>query len=133
LIDLNDNLRSELDALKQMDVVLSIDDFGSGFSNFVYLTDLELIGQIKIDQSIIREIDSNPSKLKRLRAIINMLKDIGYQVVVEGVENKEQLDLLSGAGHDCLQGFYLSRPLHPEQAENLIMTLANQLPINGKS
>ncbi|MEA1079870.1 EAL domain-containing protein [Marinobacter qingdaonensis] len=122
LIDHNDELREGLDSLEAMDVRISIDDFGSGFSNFVYITDLVSIREIKLDRAIVTEIETNPAKLKRLRAIIKMLKEIGYHIAIEGVEHEAQLDLLAGAGHDCVQGFLLSRPLTAEQTETLIST-----------
>ncbi|AHI30092.1 EAL domain-containing protein [Marinobacter similis] len=124
LIDHNDELRQGLDSLQAMDVRISIDDFGSGFSNFVYITDLESIQEIKLDRSIVSEIESKPAKLKRLRAIIGMLNEIGYHIAIEGIEHEAQLDLLTDAGHDCVQGFLLSRPLSADQAETVISTRA---------
>ncbi len=124
LIDHNDELRQGLESLQAMDVRISIDDFGSGFSNFVYITELMAIQEIKLDRAIVAEIESNPAKLKRLRAIIGMLNEIGYHIAIEGIEHEAQLDLLTDAGHDCVQGFLLSRPLSADQAETVISSRA---------
>lgn len=120
LINKTPALLDGLKSLSEMNTVISIDDFGAGYSNFNYITDLDVIQQIKLDKSLVDDIDSSAVKLNRIRAIIKMLKELGYTVVVEGIETERQSQLLLGAGHDVIQGYFHSRPLIPAQAETLI-------------
>ena len=94
---------------------VSIDDFGTGYSNFVFLIQAD-IDTIKIDKSIIQDLD-NKEMLLLVRGIMNLGKDLNYDIIAEGVETKEQVDLLSSLGLNKIQGYYYSRPAIQSEIE----------------
>ena len=101
---------SELERIRKLGIVVSLDDFGTGHSSLSYLQRLP-IDFIKIDQSfVINTIIPNHPDIQLVEAIINMAHQLGYQVIAEGVEFKEQKDLLKMLGCDYIQGFYLGKP-----------------------
>ncbi|WP_148864259.1 EAL domain-containing protein [Marinobacter fonticola] len=126
LINRSEDLVNGLQSLHDMNTTIAIDDFGNGYSNFGYITDFASIRQIKLDRSLIQDIEQNLDKLKRMRAIIRMLNEIGYTTVIEGIETQQQLALLNDAGHDFVQGFHLSTPLDASDAERLIVKMASE-------
>ncbi|MBP1932353.1 putative bifunctional diguanylate cyclase/phosphodiesterase [Ammoniphilus resinae] len=105
-----------LDQLKQMGVHLSIDDFGTGYSSLSYLKELP-INTLKIDQSFMRDIQENENSRAVTYAIISLAHHLDLSVVAEGVETEQQLDQMREKNCDAIQGFWLSRPVPPEQAE----------------
>jgi diguanylate cyclase (GGDEF)-like protein/PAS domain S-box-containing protein len=96
--------------LKDTGVQLSIDDFGTGFSNLSYLRRFP-VDRLKIDLSFVREITSDPGSLAISEAIITMSHSLNLQVVAEGVETVGQLELLNDRHCDFIQGFLFSPPL----------------------
>jgi diguanylate cyclase (GGDEF)-like protein/PAS domain S-box-containing protein len=96
--------------LKDTGVQLSIDDFGTGFSNLSYLRRFP-VDRLKIDLSFVREITSDPGSLAISEAIITMSHSLNLQVVAEGVETLGQLELLNDRDCDFIQGFLFSPPL----------------------
>jgi diguanylate cyclase (GGDEF)-like protein len=101
---------SVLQALRDMGVRLAIDDFGTGYSSLSYLRRFP-IDVLKIDQSFVRDISTDPDDAILVAAIISMGKSLNLQVVAEGVETQEQLAFLRAHGCDEVQGFYFSRPV----------------------
>ena len=89
---------------------LSLDDYGSGYSNMSYMLSLPF-KMIKIDKYIVWAAFTDKRAEKALEATIKMIKSIGMTVLAEGVETPEQAEWLSAAGCDYLQGFYYSRPI----------------------
>jgi len=108
-------------------ISVSIDDFGSGYASFRYLTELPF-GRIKIDKSLIDEVSrNNASAVQVVNAIITMAKAIGVKTIAEGVETQEQLDILTELGCDQVQGYLLSRPVPAEIFETrFIINHVNQ-------
>ncbi|MEN9894441.1 MAG: hypothetical protein RIR97_293 [Pseudomonadota bacterium] len=104
-------------------ITIAIDDFGTGYSSLSYLDGLPL-DVVKIDRSFVLDICNNPRRFKLLRGAVNLSRDLGMKIVIEGVETAEQLALLSE--HHCadlVQGYVFSRPV-PNSA---IITLAQAL------
>ena len=99
-----------LRALKKLGVSLSLDDFGTGYSSLSYLRRFP-IDELKIDRSFINDIHTNSDDAAIAGAIIAMARSLGLSVVAEGVEKKEQADLLTTLGCNQVQGYYYARPL----------------------
>ena len=89
---------------------LSLDDYGSGYSNMSYMLNLPF-KMIKIDKYIVWAAFTDKRAEKALAATIKMIKEIGMTVLAEGVETPEQAEWLTASGCDYLQGFYFSRPV----------------------
>lgn len=110
LLDERSAVVESLLAYRDAGVQVSIDDFGTGYSAMSYLKKFD-VDYLKIDQSFIRDITTNPSDLAIAEAVIVMAHKLGMQVVAEGVETMAQRDLLREAGCDFVQGFYYARPM----------------------
>jgi EAL domain-containing protein (putative c-di-GMP-specific phosphodiesterase class I) len=110
LMSHEDRIIDMMNELKDMGIRISIDDFGTGYSSFSYLKRFPL-DVIKIDKSFIDEIPENTDDAAIVNAIITMARVLNLTVVAEGVEEKHQLDFLTGIKCDEIQGFYFSKPL----------------------
>jgi hypothetical protein len=102
--------------LKQHGIRFSLDDFGTGFSSLSYLKNLPF-DELKIDQSFIADITTNPTSASIVQATINLGQALGLDVITEGVETKEQLSLLVQAGCRSFQGYAFYKPLTLEAFE----------------
>ena len=96
--------------LKTHNILLSLDDFGTGYSSLSMLRQVP-IDELKIDKSFVDHITENEPDRIMLSSIIDMGKNFDMKVVAEGVENKEQVELLKKVDCDLLQGYYFSKPL----------------------
>lgn len=105
--------------LKAMDIGISIDDFGTGYSSLSYLKRFP-IDVLKIDQSFVRDILKDEDDAAIASTIITMAHSLGLKVVAEGVETADQLKFMREHRCDAMQGYYLSRPLAPEQFEEFL-------------
>ncbi len=88
---------------------IAIDDFGKGYSSLAYLAQFP-INVIKIDRIFTSQILINPATQAIVKATINLAKQLGYEVLIEGIEDKETADLLTAMGCDSAQGYYYMRP-----------------------
>ncbi|AQW86782.1 diguanylate cyclase/phosphodiesterase [Campylobacter pinnipediorum subsp. caledonicus] len=98
-----------IDKVKKMGVRIAIDDFGSGYSNFSYILKLKP-DFIKIDGSIIKNIDSSNDSYMITRAIVYFARDLGIKTVAEYIHSADVLDICKKLGVDEFQGFYLGVP-----------------------
>jgi EAL domain-containing protein (putative c-di-GMP-specific phosphodiesterase class I) len=105
-----------LTRLSELDVGLSVDDYGTGYSSLANLRRLP-IDELKIDPSFVSPMLSDESDLIIVRSTINLGHDLGLTVVVEGVEDEATLHRLKGLGCDLAQGYHFSKPL-PAEAFN---------------
>jgi diguanylate cyclase (GGDEF)-like protein/PAS domain S-box-containing protein len=99
-----------LQALRDLGLTVSIDDFGTGHSSLAYLKRLPL-NTLKIDQSFIQDIAINTDDREITRAIIDLGHNLNLKVLAEGVETTEQLQFLRSCDCDYVQGYYYSEPL----------------------
>jgi len=110
LISDTENVLSTVKRLKIMGVRLSIDDFGTGYSSLSYLKRFE-VDKLKIDQSFIRDLATDPEDAAIVRAIIQMAHSLGLKTIAEGVETQDVLDHLRLFHCDETQGYFHARPL----------------------
>ena len=100
----------KMNAIKAFGVGFSLDDFGTGYSSLSYLKRLPL-DQLKIDQSFVRDVLTDPSDAVIARTILALGHSLGLTVMAEGVENAEQLNFLTSSGCDAFQGYYFGHPM----------------------
>lgn len=123
----------QLDALKEMGVMLSMDDFGTGYSSLAYLK-MFPFDVIKIDRSFVRDLVVDTSDQQLIVAAIEMAKALGLKVVAEGVETAQQLHFLRDAGCYSVQGYYLSKPIDAQVFHKEIVAPRigkKELPVSG--
>jgi EAL domain-containing protein (putative c-di-GMP-specific phosphodiesterase class I) len=102
--------------LKACGVGFSIDAFGTGYSSWSYLKRLPL-DQLKIDQSFVKDIFTNPDDEAIAQMIIDLSQSMGLEVIAEGVENNAQLECLAHLGCHIYQGYLFSKPLSIKEFE----------------
>jgi diguanylate cyclase (GGDEF)-like protein len=102
-----------LDNLSRLGVSIAIDDFGTGYSSLSYLMRLP-IDTLKIDQSFLGGMASNPRDIAVVRSIIGLGHNLGCKVIAEGVEDGKVRQMLQDFGCDLVQGYHISKPLSDE-------------------
>lgn len=113
LLDNTDNVKKLLHSIKERNISIALDDFGTGYSSLAYLTEYP-IDVLKIDRAFISKIGDQKQEAI-VNAMIAMGKSMGLKLVAEGVETEEQVIYLQKQQCDFLQGYFFSRPLHPNQ------------------
>ncbi len=119
-----ENNVKKLSELRNLGITVALDDFGTSYSSLNYLISLP-IDTLKIDKSFVDDICTKNKKLVIVRSIINMAHNIGLNVVAEGVETKNQRDLLLDENCDILQGYYYSKPLVSNDVLDLLVKNSN--------
>lgn len=108
MVDLEE-VKFVLNTLRKLGYKLSLDDFGTGYSSLNYLASLPF-DEIKIDQTFTRQLLISPNVSVMMQAIFSIAKAFRYAVVVEGVEEQEEVDVLLGIGDCQIQGYFYSKP-----------------------
>lgn len=119
VLDNVEDIIQKMNELKLLGVSLSLDDFGTGYSSLQYLKRLPL-DQIKIDQSFVRDINTDPNDDVIVRTIIAMSAELGLNVIAEGVETDTQFSFLKKYGCKAFQGYLFSKPTPIEKFEALL-------------
>ncbi len=116
-----DNLSAFIKAMRQRGVNTSIDDFGTGYSSLNLLTDLD-VDVVKLDKSYSIRLNNNEEKTKILiHNIVNMVHELGFKVIAEGVETEEQADFLRDIGCSTVQGYLFDKPLPLKEFEQRLV------------
>ena len=108
-----------LQAIDDLGISVSLDDFGVGFSSLNHIKHFP-IKILKIDKSFVRSLLDSVSDQAIVQACISLAKDMGIKTVAEGIEIPEQVNFLKGAGCDYIQGYLVAQPLVGKQAQQLL-------------
>jgi diguanylate cyclase (GGDEF)-like protein len=116
--------------LRRIGVRLSVDDFGTGYSSLAYLKRLP-VDEVKLDKSFVLNMTGDPDDAAIVRSTIELAHNLGLQLVAEGVEDQETLELLASLGCDLAQGFHLAHPMLPDDLARLAAADAPTHPPSG--
>ncbi|MFN3635122.1 MAG: EAL domain-containing protein [Rhizobium rhizophilum] len=108
-LEQSDELFLKLDALRDLGVTIALDDFGTGYSSLSYISQLPL-DKLKIDQSFIRDMVSDPAGQAIVQAVSALAHGLGLMVVCEGIEDAMQCEMLTAMGCEEGQGYFFGRP-----------------------
>ena len=108
-----DDIIQKMGALRAHGVSFALDDFGTGYSSLNHLKRLPL-NQLKIDQSFVRDVLTNPNDASIARTVVTLGHDLGLTVIAEGVETRAQLAFLADCGCEFFQGYLFSRAVSAE-------------------
>lgn len=128
LLASTEQLIAQLESVRELGVSLALDDFGTGYSCLAYLKRLP-IERLKIDRSFIKDLPGDAEDAAIALATISMARDLGMEVVAEGVENLAQSDYLSARNCRSIQGYFVCKPM---PAETLTLWLREQLGLGEK-
>ena len=129
IADVEDTIE-KMFALKAKGICFSLDDFGTGYSSLSYLKRLPL-DQLKIDQSFVRDILTDPNDAAIARTIVALGQSLGLGVIGEGVETEAQRNFLAVSGCHAYQGYFFSKPLPVDGFEKIaqsVWTLTRKFP-----
>lgn len=110
-----DVVANKLSELKALGIKVAIDDFGVGYSSLARLKDLH-VDKLKVDRSFITDIETNDKQQAVVNVILALAHHLKLSVVIEGVETRDQLEVLQGFGCETIQGFYFCRPIGVDAA-----------------
>jgi EAL domain-containing protein (putative c-di-GMP-specific phosphodiesterase class I) len=105
-----DECKAVLKKFVDAGIKISLDDFGSGYSSLAYLSQFPL-EFIKIDRYFVMNFEANPALISIVKSTVELSKTLGYKVVIEGVESKEVVDIISAFECDYAQGYYFAKPM----------------------
>jgi EAL domain-containing protein (putative c-di-GMP-specific phosphodiesterase class I) len=124
LIQNVEQVLSTVKALKRLGVKLAIDDFGTGYSSLSYLKRFD-IDKLKIDQSFIRDLATDPDDAAIVHAVVQMAHSLNLKAIAEGVEHAAMLGQLREFGCDEAQGYYFARPMPADDFAHFLARQAN--------
>ena len=113
-MEVSETVLAEIAALRADGATIAIDDFGTGYSNLARLRSMPL-DRVKLDPSLIADIDSSEKARVIVQAVIQLIKGVGCEVVAEAVETAAQVDILRAMGCDTVQGFIFAKPMFEEE------------------
>ncbi len=116
------HLKMVLDYYRSRGVCTAVDDMGAGHTSIEYLRELHP-DFVKIDRDIVVNAVHDEAVREELHNIVEVAKNLGIQVIMEGLETPEQVDVCLSAGADYVQGFYFARPANPPQQVNNVQCL----------
>jgi diguanylate cyclase (GGDEF)-like protein/PAS domain S-box-containing protein len=120
LIRDTENILATVRRMKLLGVMLSIDDFGTGYSSLSYLKRFS-VDKLKIDQSFIRDLATDPDDAAIVRAVVQMARSLGLRTIAEGVEHEKILNYLRIYHCDEAQGYHIARPMPAEAMTALLV------------
>ncbi|MBN1630892.1 MAG: EAL domain-containing protein, partial [Thermoleophilia bacterium] len=115
--------RQVMQELRSMGMFLCLDDFGTGWSSLHHLSTFP-VQQLKIDQSFVSRLAQGNTDYEVVRSLTSLAHTLGLQVTGEGVERSEQWRLLEDIGCDYAQGYYVARPMDPDELHQFLEDLA---------
>ncbi len=115
----SDEIIKVVTGLRDRGFAIEMDDFGTGYSSLNMITSLP-IDILKLDMQFVKNIAEGNKEMKMVELMLDIAKSLKVKVVAEGVETREQYDLLKNVGCDVIQGFYFSMPCVPSEFEKLI-------------
>jgi diguanylate cyclase (GGDEF)-like protein len=130
LMSNSEDILGKLQRMRQLGVRISIDDFGTGFCSFSYLLQYQ-VDRLKIDQSFVKKAGTDANAAAVVRTIIAMSHGLNIKVVAEGVETEEQLRFLLRRKCDEAQGYFIARPMAPEEFCATVRTCGNKIPLRS--
>lgn len=116
----NEFLISIIDKIKKAGFAISIDDFGSRYSNMALFINADL-DTLKVDKRLMDDIDNNKRSRMLVASLVQICHNLHMRLIAEGVENESQFSMLRELGCDGVQGFLISRPLQIKQYEDLFL------------
>ena len=125
------NTKNLMEELKTKGIYFSIDDFGTGYSSLSYLAQLPA-DYIKIDISFVRKITADKHTQSIVRSVIFLAKELSMKIIAEGVEIKEQFEMLKDMGCDYFQGYLFYKPMPEEQFEKVLEKERMKVLLNSK-
>jgi diguanylate cyclase (GGDEF)-like protein len=123
LLEFTDTVKKKLMSYRDNGIEVALDDFGTGYSSLSYIRKLD-IDYLKIDQSFVQNLESDPESSVLCEAIIAMAHKLGLKVIAEGIETEDQYRLLTEAECDYGQGYYFSKPLPLDAFESFLTSAA---------
>ena len=114
-----EGMRETVEKIREMGITVSIDDFGTGYSTFSYIKELPA-DILKIDMSFVRDMHENVDSRAIVKAIVTLADTVGLNVIAEGVEYEEQVDILLQMGCREGQGYHYSKPTTPQDCERFM-------------
>lgn len=112
------NILEKMHALKKLGVLLSLDDFGTGYSSLSYLQQLPF-DQLKIDQSFVKNLSEKDDHHPLALTITTMGHSLGLEVIAEGIEKQDHLQMLKRFGCDLFQGYFMGYPMEGKEIERI--------------